>query len=596
MTDAQIKALIAQGVANALAERDTDRSRNGDDSHDSGSDERRRMHVARECSYSDFLKCQPLNFKVTEGVVGLTQWFKRMESVFHISNCAVENQVKYATCNLLGNALTWWNSYVKIFDKVEKYASGLPDMIQGSVMASKPKKMQVAIEFATELMDQKIRTLAEHQAENKRKFEDTSRNNQNQQQPFKRHNVARSYTARPGEKKPYRLSKPLCPKCNYHHEGQCASRCNKCKKVGHLARDCKGATANTNTRRGVTCYECGVQGHYKKVCPKLRNKNQGNQAGNGNVMASVMLSFLSTAFSFLIDIVPTTLNHGYDIGLADVFPEDLSGIPPVREVEFQIDLVPSVTPVLRTPYRLAPSEMKELIDDLFYQLQGSSVYSKIDLRSGYHQQRVHEEDIPKTAFRTRYSHYEFQVMPFGLTNVPTVFMDLMNRLCKPYLDKFVIIFIDDILIYSKSKQEHEEHLKLILELLKNEKLLASPKTPTEIHQFLGLVGYYRRFIEGFSKVAKPMTKLTQKKVAFEWGDKQEAAFQTLKDKLCSVPILALPQGAENFIIYCDASHKGLGVVFMQNEKVVSYASRQLKIHEKNYTTLDLELGAVVFAL
>ncbi|GJT21747.1 putative reverse transcriptase domain-containing protein [Tanacetum coccineum] len=274
------------------------------------------------------------------------------------------------------------------------------------------------------------------------------------------------------------------------------------------------------------------------------------------------------------------------------------------------------------------------IDDLFDQLQGSSVYSKIDLRSGYHQLRVREEDIPKTAFRTRYGHYEFQVMPFGLTNAPAVFMDLMNRVCKPYLDKFVIVFIDDILIYSKNKKEHEEHLKLILELLKKEELYAkfskcefwipkvqflghvidsegihvdlakiesikdwtSPKSPTEIRQFLGLAGYYRRFIEGFSKIAKPMTKLTQKKVKFEWGDKQEAAFQLLKQKLCSAPILALPEGSEDFIAYCDASKKGLGAVLMQREKVISYASRQLKIHEKNYTTHDLELGAVVFAL
>ncbi|GJW08985.1 putative reverse transcriptase domain-containing protein [Tanacetum coccineum] len=240
----------------------------------------------------------------------------------------------------------------------------------------------------------------------------------------------------------------------------------------------------------------------------------------------------------------------------------------------------------------------------------------------------------KTAFRTRYGHFEFQVMPFGLTNAPAVFMDLMNRVCKPYLDKFVIVFIDDILIYSKNKQEHEEHLKLILELLKKEELYAkfskcefwipkvqflghvidsegihvdpakiesikdwtSPKSPTEIRQFLGLAGYYRRFIEGFSKIAKPMTKLTQKKVKFEWGDKQEAAFQLLKQKLCSAPILALPEGSEDFIAYCDASKKGLGAVLMQREKVISYASRQLKIHEKNYTTHDLELGAVVFAL
>ncbi|GJR86282.1 putative reverse transcriptase domain-containing protein [Tanacetum coccineum] len=156
----------------------------------------------------------------------------------------------------------------------------------------------------------------------------------------------------------------------------------------------------------------------------------------------------------------------------EVFPEDFPGLPPTRQVEFQIDLVPGVAHVARAPYRLAPSKMKELIDDLFDQLQGSSVYSKIDLRSGYHQLRVREEDIPKTAFRTRYDHYEFQVMPFGLTNAPAIFMDLMNRVCKPYLDKFVIVFIDDILIYSKNKLEHEEHLKLILELLKKEDLYA----------------------------------------------------------------------------------------------------------------------------
>nr|GFC00149.1 putative reverse transcriptase domain-containing protein [Tanacetum cinerariifolium] len=225
-------------------------------------------------------------------------------------------------------------------------------------------------------------------------------------------------------------------------------------------------------------------------------------------------------------------------------------------------------------------------------------------------------------------------MPFGLTNAPAVFMDLMNQVCKPYFDKFMIVFIDYILIYSKDEKEHEEHLKAILELLKKEELyakfskcefwipkvqflghvidsqgiyvdpakiesvkdLTSPKSPKEIRQFLGLAGYYRRFIEGFSKVAKPMTKLTQKKVEFKWGNKQEAAFQLLKQKLCSARIVALHEGNEDFIVYCDASNKGLGAVLMQREKVISYASRQLKIHEKNYTTHDLELRAVVFAL
>nr|GEW27960.1 putative reverse transcriptase domain-containing protein [Tanacetum cinerariifolium] len=184
--------------------------------------------------------------------------------------------------------------------------------------------------------------------------------------------------------------------------------------------------------------------------------------------------------------------------------------------------------------------------------------------------RVREEDIPKTAFRTRYGHYKFQVMPFGLTNAPAV--------------QFLGHVID-------SEGIHVDPAKI--EAIKD---WESPKTPTEIHQFLGLADYCRRFIEGFSKIARPITKLTQKSMKFDWGEKAEAAFQLLKQKLCSAPILALPEGSENFVVYCDASHKGLGVVLMQKEKVIAYASRQLKIHKKNYTTHDLELGVVVFAL
>ncbi|GKD97224.1 hypothetical protein Tco_1381121, partial [Tanacetum coccineum] len=224
--------------------------------------------------------------------------------------------------------------------------------------------------------------------------------------------------------------------------------------------------------------------------------------------------------------------------------------------------------------------------------------------------RVREEDISKTAFRTRYGYYEFQVMPFGLTNTPAVFMDLINRVRKPYLDKFMIVFIDDILIYSRNEKEHEKHLKTILKLLKKEELKysrdpakieavknwASPTTPSEIRQFLGLAGYYRRFIEGFSKIAKPMIELTQKNQKFDWGEEQDEAFQLLKHKLCVAPILALPEGSDDFVVYCDASIKGLVVVLMQRMKVIAYAFRQLNIHEKNYTTHDLELGAVVFAL
>nr|GEW49186.1 putative reverse transcriptase domain-containing protein [Tanacetum cinerariifolium] len=485
MTDAQIKALIAQGVSTVLAEYKATRgSGNGDDSHDSKIGRRRQAPTTHE---------------------------------------------------------------------VEKYVDGLPDMIQES--------------------------------------------------PFKRQNVVRAYTIGPWEKKVYGGSKPMFPKFNYHHDGQCAPRCNNCKKVGHLAHDCRSPAANANNQRApganqrvVTCFECGAQVHFKRDFPKLKNNNCGNQDENGratsrayavrntrknsdanvvmgtfllnNRYASILFdtgadrSFVSTAFRSLIDIIPNTLDCDYDVELADrkiirvntiiqgctlnflnhpfnidlmpielgsfdviigmdcnnehgsrlniisctktqkyllegchVFL-DLAGIPPTRQVEFQIDLIPGAVPVARAPYGLAPSEMKELSDQLHelfdkgFIRPRSSVYSKIDLRTGYHQLRVREEYIPKSAFRTHYGNYEFQVMPFGLTNAPVVFMNLMNQ------------------------------------------------------------------------------------------------------KLCSAPILALPEEAENFIVYCDASHKGLSDVLMQNEKVIAYASRQLKIHEKNYMTYDLELGAV----
>ncbi|GJU76765.1 putative reverse transcriptase domain-containing protein [Tanacetum coccineum] len=616
-------------------------------------------------------------------------------------------------------------------NEVEKYVGRLPDMIQGNVMASKPKTMQNAIEFASELMDQKICSLADRQAENKRKFDDTSRNNQNQQQPFKRHNVARALLLCQGKRK-------------------CTGDLNLCA-LNATTITMGNVLPSAPTVRGLAIWPGTIEA---SVLLPTTKEPHGQIKGfsldlsvdrtnsNSNVITDTFLlnnhyasilfdtgadrSFVSTAFSSLIDIIPTTLDHGYDVELADdktiwvntlirgctlnflnhpfnidlmpvdigsfdviigmdwlskyhalivcdekiilggerledvpiirdfpqVFPEDLLCIPPTRQVEFQIDLAPCAAPVARAPYRLAPSEMKELsdqlqelydkgfirpssspwgapvlfvkkkdksfrmcidyrelnkltvknryslprIDDLFDQLQGSSVYLMIDLRSGYHQLRVHEEDIPKTAFRTRYGHYEFQVMLFGLTNAPDVFMDLTNRVCKPYLNKFMIVFIDDILIYSKTKQEHKDHLKLILELLKKEELYAkfskcefwipkvqflghvinskgthvdpakiesikdwaSPKTATEIHQFLGLAGYYRRFIEGFCKITKSMTKLTQKKV--------------------NAPILALPEGAENFIVYCDASHKGLGAILMQNEKLLNDYDCEIRYH------------------
>ncbi|GJR99744.1 putative reverse transcriptase domain-containing protein [Tanacetum coccineum] len=239
------------------------------------------------------------------------------------------------------------------------------------------------------------------------------------------------------------------------------------------------------------------------------------------------------------------------------------------------------------------------------------VYSKIDLRSGYHQLHIKEKDILITAFRTWYGHFEFQVMPFRLTNTPAVFMDLMNRVCKPYLDELVIVFIDDILVYSKEKEKHGKHLKIILELLRKERFYAKFSKCDfwlDSVQFLGHVidrnGVHvdPTKIESIRNWAaptmptKPLTKLTQKDKKYKWVKEEDKAFQLLKQKLCSAPILALPEGTKDFMVYCDASLKGYRAMFMQREKVIAYASRQLKTHEENYTTHDLELGAIVFAL
>ncbi|GKB69603.1 putative nucleotidyltransferase, ribonuclease H [Tanacetum coccineum] len=420
-------------------------------------------------------------------------------------------------------------------------------------------------------------------------------------------------------------------------------------RLGHFAKDCRVVPRNNRAqglrrnRPNQVLANNGGQGH----------GNQGNQArgrafmlgaekahqdsnivtdGNG---LRVIGEKLEEKVRYLMSAKAKGKKQEVVVVVKDfpeVFPDDLSGLPPVREIEFRIELVPGAMPVAKSPYRLAPSELEELsgqlkelqdkgfirpssspwgapvlfvkkkdgsfrmcidykelnkltiknryplprIDDLFDQLQGSQYFSKIDLRSGYHQLRVHEDDIPKTAFRTRYGHFEFTVMPFGLTNAPVVFMDLMNR------------FLGHVI---NGDGIHVDPSKI--EAVKNWK---APRTPFEVRSFLGLAGYYRRFIEDFSKIAKPLTVLTQKSRTFDWGEEQENAFQTLMDKSCNAPVLALPDGTKDFVVHCDASGIGLGCVLMQRGKLIAYASRQLKIQKKNYTTHDLELGVVVFAL
>ncbi|XP_033516668.2 uncharacterized protein [Nicotiana tomentosiformis] len=317
---------------------------------------------------------------------------------------------------------------------------------------------------------------------------------------------------------------------------------------------------------------------------------------------------------------------------SEVFPEDLPGLPPVREIDFGIDLPPDTQPISIPPYRMAPAELKELkqqlqdlldkgfirpsispwgapilfvkkkdgslrmcidyrqlnkitihnkyplprIDDMFDQLQGAAHFSKIDLRSSYHKLRIKDEDISKTAFKTRYGHYEFFVMPFRLTNAPAAFMDLMNRVFNPFLDRFVIVFIDDILIYSSSQGEHEDHLRTVLQTLREHRLYAMFSKCEFWLDSISFLGHVvsKNGIMDFSRIAVPLTKLTQKNIKFQWTEE------------CS----------GGFTVFCDASRVGLGCVLMQNGRVIAYASRQLKKHEQNYPTHDLEMAAVVFAL
>jgi hypothetical protein len=379
-----------------------------------------------------------------------------------------------------------------------------------------------------------------------------------------------------------------------------------------------------------------------------------------------------------------------DCEYPDVFPDELPGMPPDRDIEFAIELQPGTAPISKRPYRMPPAELAELkkqlqelldkgfirpstspwgcpalfvkkkdeslrlcvdyrplnavtiqnkyplprINVLFDQLVGARVFSKIDLRSGYHQIKIRASDISKTTFSTRYGLYEFLVMSFGLTNAPAYFMYLMNSVFMLELDKFVVVFIDDILVYSKNEDEHTEHLHIVLQRLRDHRLYAKlskcdfwlkeikflghtisqddisvdrekvqevmnwkpPATVRQIRSFLGFAGYYRRFILDFSRIAKPMTKLLKKGVRYEWSQKYEEAFHALRQHLAIAPVLAQPDNTKPFEVYCDASGTGLGCVLMQDNRGIAYASRALRPHEQNYSTHDLELAAVVHAL
>nr|GEW71846.1 retrotransposon protein, putative, Ty3-gypsy subclass [Tanacetum cinerariifolium] len=603
------------------------------------------------CSYKEFLACNPKEYDGKGGVVVLTRWIKKMENVQDMSGCSIDQKVKYTAGSFVGKALTWWNSQICALSREVSVSMSWNDfkfmMIEEFCPSHEMQKLE------TELWNH-VMVGAGHVVYTDRFHElaklvphlvtPESRNierNKSIKKVEKRGNMGEPSKDKNGrdDNKRTRTGNafstianpigrenagawPKCATCNsYHTPGRPCRTCFNCDRSGHLAKDYRGVPRKVNPVNAENppvraCYECGSTDHGRG---KQENQARGRAFMLGaeearqepNIVTGIEPDELGFRYEieiasgklveidkvikgctleiegyvFEIDLIP--FKHGsFDViidgkvlrvlgerleekvrllmsakardnnlkeivvfrDFFEVFPNDLSGLPPVREIKFQIELIPGAMPVAKSPYRLTPSELEEWmsidyrelnklvvknryslprIDDLFDQLQGSQIFSKIDLRSRYHQLRVHKDDILKTAFRTRYGDFEFAVMPFGLTNAPAFLGHVIN-----------------------GNGIHVDPSKI--EAVKNWK---APRTSTK-----------------------------------------ELTFQTLKDKLCNVPVLALLDGPEDFVVYCDASGIGLGCVLMQRDKVIANASRQLKIYENNYTTHDLELGATVFAL
>ncbi|GJX92031.1 putative reverse transcriptase domain-containing protein [Tanacetum coccineum] len=627
------------------------------------------------CSYKAFLDCNTKEYDGKGGVVVLTRWIEKMDSVHEMQK--LETELWNHTMVGAGHA-----AYIDRFHELARM-----------VAAMELKTMQKTVQISSALIDEAIRNGSIKKVEKRGNVGEPSKD-KNGRDDNKRTRTGNAFTTTANPVGRENMGAwPKCNTCNsYHaHEGPCRS-CFNYNNPGHLAKDCRDVTRNLNpvNARNPTvraCYECGSGNQMNQARGRAFMMGIEEACQDPNIMTGIESSELGFRYEieiasgqlveidkvikgckleikghvFDIDLIP--FRHGsfyviigmdwlsnhkakiichekvVRIPLLDgkvlrvlgerpeekarllmsakasdkkqkeivvvrdfpaVFPDNLSGWPPLWEIEFRIELIPGVVLVAKSPYHLAPSELEELSGQL-KELQDK------DLRSGYHQLRVHEDDIPRTVFRTRYGHFEFTIMPFGLTNVTAIFMDLMNKVCRPYLDKFLIVFIDGILFYSKTQEEHVKHLRLVLELLRKEKLYAkfskcefwlrevqfpghvindngihvdpskieavknwkALRTLSEVRSFLRLAGYYRRFIENFYKIAKSFTILTQKSLSDRPAD---------------------------FVVYCDASGLGLGCVLMQRGKVIAHASRQLKIYEKNYMTHDLELGSVVFAL
>nr|GEV58969.1 hypothetical protein [Tanacetum cinerariifolium] len=650
MTPESVQAMIDQALLR--------NSTNGDGSHSSHEDNQRNVQTARLYFYADFMKWQPLNFKGTKGVVGLTRWIEKMESVFQISGCSVKNQVKFATCTLLDAALTWWNSQIRSLGpdaysmtwevkennvsayterfqeltlictkfvanetkKIDKYVSRLPDNIYGSVKASKPKTLDETIELANDLMDQKLHTYAKRQSNNERKADESFRNNHShQQQTRKRQNVTRVYNMRTGERKPYSGNLPKCTKCHFHHNGPCTQKCHKCNKVGHFARDCRSSgnanIANAQRNNGSNpkrngCSECGAIGHFKRDFPKLRNKDGekvnapgwvyavGNTEKRGNASrdpdsnvitgtfllnnryASILFdtgadkSFVSTAFSSLIDIVPTPLGNSYDVELAD---GKIAGVDTIMRGctlnflghPFNIDLMPVELgsfdviigmDCLRRCHAvivfISCSKAQE------YMTKGCQIFlAHISAKKEEDKSEGKQlEDVPVVR------DYP-EVFPKDLSGLP------LARPMEFHIDLIPGATPVARAPYRLASFEMKELSEQLQELFEKGFIRPSyhqlrvreqdvPKTA-----FRTRYGHYEFQVMPFRLTNAPT--------------RTNSGFTGRKRGLCGLS---------------DASHKGLGVVLMQREKVIIYASRQLKVHKQNYTTHDPELGSVVFAL
>nr|GEW02588.1 hypothetical protein [Tanacetum cinerariifolium] len=448
-----------------------------------------------------------------------------MESMQDMSGCSIDQKVKYTAASFVGKALTWWNSQIRTLSREVDVSMSWNDFKFMMIKEFFPSHEMQKLE--TELWNH-VMVRAGHAAYTDR---------------F--HELARLV--------PYLVT----PESRKTERNGSIKKVEKRGNVRETSKDNK----RTRTGNAFASITNPIRRKNMGTWPKVRN--QGNQARGRAFMLGAEEARQDP--NIMTGIEPNELGFRYEIEIASGQLAEIDKVIKGCKLEikgyvFDIDLIPfghrSFDVIICMDW-LSNHKAEIICHEKVARvpLLDSKFFSKIDLRSGYHQLRVHKDNFPQTAFRACYGHFKFKVMPFGLTNALTVFMDLMNRFCRPYLDKFVIVFIDDILIYSKTQEKHVEHLGLVLELLRKEKLYAKFSKCEFLlrevqflgHMINGLVGYYRRFIEKFSKIAKSLTILTQKYKIFDWSEEQELAFQTLKDKLCNAPVLALPDGPKDFV-------------------------------------------------